>query len=149
MIWHDLSHHVVVFATASANGARTLKTRGAGKIGLSGGCGAKKVPRAAKVFVEEKGNGRRGRVLYYSRDNDHCVVCTSLSSGRSLLMRTLFSIYRSLRSPHPSRCSLDTFSRIGEGFYCRAFVELRKYIAPLTQSSKGFSLRRSCQACPD
>ena len=37
-------------------------------------------------------------------------------------MRTLFSIYRSLRSPHPSRCSLDTFSRMGEGFNCRAVL---------------------------
>ena len=66
MIWHDLSHHVVVLAAASANGARALKTRRAGKIGLSGGCGAKKVARTAKVFVEEKENGRRGeRVLLY------------------------------------------------------------------------------------
>ena len=54
MIWHDLSHHVVVLAAASANGARTLKTRRAGKIGLSGGVRRKKVARTAKVFVEGK-----------------------------------------------------------------------------------------------
>ena len=54
MIWHDLSHHVVVFAAVSANGARVLKTRRASKIGLSGGVRRKKVARTAKVFVEGK-----------------------------------------------------------------------------------------------
>ena len=54
MIWHDLSHHVVVLAAANANGAAAREARAAGKIGLSGGCGAKKVARTAKVFVEGK-----------------------------------------------------------------------------------------------
>ena len=27
-----------------------------------------------------------------------------------------------IQPPHPSRCSLDTFSHIGEGFYCRAVL---------------------------
>ena len=53
MIWHDLSHHVVVLAAVSANGARALKTRRAGKIGLSGGCGAKKW-RARRKFLSKK-----------------------------------------------------------------------------------------------
>ena len=66
MIWHDLSHHVVVLAAVSANGARALKTRRAGKIGLSGGMRRKKMARTAKVFVEEKENVRRNeRVLLY------------------------------------------------------------------------------------
>ena len=66
MIWHDLSHHVVVFAAVNANGARVLKTRRAGKIGLSGGCGAKKWRAQRKFLSKEKENGRRyERVLLY------------------------------------------------------------------------------------
>jgi len=34
--------------------------------------------------------------------------------------------------PHPSRYTLDTFSRLGEGFFSCAFVEFRKHIAVLT-----------------
>ena len=77
MIWHDLSHHVVVFAVASANGARTIKTRRAGKIGLSVGVRRRKVPRAAKVFVGKKGMDGADGFFNYGRDNDHCVVYTS------------------------------------------------------------------------
>ena len=53
MIWHDLSHHVVVLAAVSANGAAAREARAAGKIGLSGGCGAKKW-RARRKFLSKK-----------------------------------------------------------------------------------------------
>ena len=50
----------------SANGARALKTRRAGKIGLSGGCGAKKWRARRKFLSKEKVNVRRDeRVLLY------------------------------------------------------------------------------------
>jgi len=39
--------------------------------------------------------------------------------------------------PHPSRYSLDTLSRLGEGFlWSRAFVDLRKCIAALTKPTE-------------
>ena len=77
MIWHDLSHHVVVLAAASTNGARVLKTRRAGKIGLSGGCGAEKCRARRKFLSEKKGMDGADRFFNYGRDNDHCVVYTS------------------------------------------------------------------------
>ena len=77
MIWHDLSHHVVVLAAVSTNGARVLKTRRAGKIGLSGGCGAKKWRARRKLLSEKKGMDGADRFFNYGRDNDHCVVYTS------------------------------------------------------------------------
>ena len=77
MIWHDFSHHVVVFAVASSNGARALKTRRAGIIGLSRGCGAKKWRARRKFFSKKKGMDGADGFFNYGRDNDHCVVYTS------------------------------------------------------------------------
>ena len=77
MIWHDLSHHVVVLAAANTNGAAAREARAAGKIGLSGGCGAKKWRARRKLLSEKKGMDGADRFFNYGRDNDHCVVYTS------------------------------------------------------------------------
>ena len=94
----------------------------------------KKVTRTAKVFVEEKENGRRGRVLYYSRDNAAAAATTLTIRHSRFAALTLAKLVASLAlhppvsateadyAPHPSRCSLGTFSRMGEGFYCRAVL---------------------------
>ena len=68
MIWHDLSHHVVVLAAVSANGARALKTRRAGKIGLSGGYGAKKWHARRKFLSKKKRMGGATSGFFYVID---------------------------------------------------------------------------------
>ena len=76
MIWHDLSHHVVVLAAVSTNGARALKTRRAGKIGLSGGAEQKNGARD-ESFCRRKREWTAHVFFNYSPDNNHCVVYTS------------------------------------------------------------------------
>ena len=39
---------------------------------------------------------------------------------------------------HPSRYTLDTFSRLGEGFYSRALCKWRRYAAALAQPTEAF-----------
>ena len=127
MIWHDLSHHVVVLAAANANGARVLKTRCAGKIGLSGGTRRKKVVRAAKVFVEEKENGWRTRFLIIvlitttAWSTPHHRLRRSLSSRRSLLVAALSYIYKKVRFPLIRFALLDTFPRLEKAFIVMRF----------------------------
>ena len=41
-------------------------------------------------------------------------------------------------TPHPSRGALDTFSRLGEGFYSRALCKWRRYAAALAQPTEAF-----------
>ena len=47
----------------------------------------------------------------------------SFSSRRSLLVAAFSYIIKKCIPPHPSRYSLDTFSRLGEGFYSYALCK--------------------------
>ena len=63
----------------------------------------------------------------------------SLSSRRSLWVAVLSYMCKKLSFPHPSRCSLDTFSRLGEGFYSCALCKKLGFSRQLSQSAKSDS----------
>ena len=100
MIWHDLSHHVVVLAAASTNGARVLKTRRAGKIGLSGGCGAEKCRARRKFLSEKKGMDGADRFFNYGRDNAAAAATTLTIRHSRFAALTLAKLVASL-ALHP------------------------------------------------
>ena len=100
MIWHDLSHHVVVLAVASANGARTIKTRRAGIIGLSGGCGAKKWRARRKFLSKKKGMDGADGFFNYGRDNAAAAATTLTIRHSRFAALTLAKLVASL-ALHP------------------------------------------------
>ena len=59
-------------------------------------------------------------------------------------MRTLFSIYRSLRSPHPSRCSLDTFSHSRRRLLLSCSLIALDLSCPRSQSAAPDSRTQPC-----
>ena len=102
MIWHDLSHHVVVLAAANTNGAAARKARAAGKIGLSGGCGAKKWRARRKLLSEKKGMDGADRFFNYGRDNA-AAAATALTIRHSRFAAlTLAKLVASLALHPPS-----------------------------------------------
>ena len=96
MIWHDFSHHVVVFAVASSNGARALKTRRAGIIGLSRGCGAKKWRARRKFFSKKKGMDGADGFFNYGRDNAAAAATTLTIRHNRFATLTLAKLVASL-----------------------------------------------------
>ena len=69
----------------------------------------------------------------------------SFSSRRSLLVAAFSYIIKKCIPPHPSRYSLDTFSRLGEGFYsyalCKKLGCSAQLLLPVTLDSR-------TQSCP-
>ena len=66
----------------------------------------------------------------------HHRLWRSLSSRRSLWVAVLSYMCKKLSFPHPSRCSLDTFSRLGEGFYSCALCKKLGFSHQLSLSAK-------------